>query len=218
MKTQVSNLYASYPKFLLSVDCIVFGFKENKLFCLLIKRNFEPEIGKWSLVGGFLKENENLNQSATRVVFDLTGLDKIYLEQLNTHSELNRDWADRVISVSYFAFLNLETFEMPQNSNYNAQWFEINQIPKLIFDHNEMISSALENIRSKLGKFPIAFSLLSERFSLPKLQNVYEAILSEPLDKRNFRKNILASGLIKKLEEKDKTNSKKGAYLYSFNQ
>ncbi|TAG55947.1 MAG: NUDIX domain-containing protein [Cytophagales bacterium] len=218
MKTQVSNLYASYPKFLLSVDCIVFGFKENKLFCLLIKRNFEPEIGKWSLVGGFLNENENLNQCASRVVFDLTGLDKIYLEQLETYSEINRDWADRVVSVSYFALINLELFEMPSNTNYTAKWFEINEIPELIFDHNKMINNSLQNIRSKIGKFPIAFSLLSERFSLPKLQNVYEAILSESLDKRNFRKNMLASGLIKKLEEKDKTSSKKGAYLYSFNQ
>ncbi|TAH26825.1 MAG: NUDIX domain-containing protein [Cytophagales bacterium] len=209
--------YHNETKFLLAVDCIVLGFDGVKLFALLVKRKFKPMQNKWSLMGGFLKEDENLNEAASRIIDDLTGLKDLYLEQLNTYSDIYRDTASRVVSVAYFALLNTKNFPLPISKEYLSEWFEIGNVPKLIFDHNHMLEDTIKSIREKILKYPIAFSLLPEKFSMSQLQNLYEAILEQSLDKRNFRKQIISSNIISKTIYKEKTSSKKGAYLYSFN-
>lgn len=212
----MGNFYKNHQQFYISIDAIIFGFDKEKLKLLLIKRNFNPCKGQWSLMGGFLKPEESLNQTAERVLFQLTGLKDIYLEQLFAFGEQTRDPADRVVSVAYYALINTEKYNEIENSDYTARWFDINSIPGLIFDHNEMVNMALERLRTKSRTKPIGFELLPDKFTIPQLQKLYEAINQSQLDKRNFRKKILSLGILKRLDEKDKEGSKKGAYLYRF--
>jgi ADP-ribose pyrophosphatase YjhB (NUDIX family) len=198
------------------VDCIIFGFDYRQLKLLLIKRNFQPQKGKWSLVGGFLNAEESLDQSALRILNTLTGLNDIYLEQLYTYGEIKRDPGERVLSTAYYALINAEDYHLPINRESTAKWFPIEKIPSLIFDHNIMVDKAMRRLRRKSLSQPIGFELLPEKFTIPQMQKLYEAIHQRDLDKRNFRKKILSMGLLKKLEEKQKSGSRKGAYFYRF--
>ena len=198
------------------MDCIIFGFDYRQLKLLLIKRNFQPQKGKWSLVGGFLDAEESLDQSALRILNNLTGLNDIYLEQLYTYGEIKRDPGERVLSTAYYALINAEDYHLPINRESTAKWFPIEKIPSLIFDHNIMVDKAMRRLRRKSLSQPIGFELLPEKFTIPQMQKLYEAIHQRDLDKRNFRKKILSMGLLKKLEEKQKSGSRKGAYFYRF--
>ena len=198
------------------MDCIIFGFDYRQLKLLLIKRNFQPQKGKWSLVGGFLDAEESLDQSALRILNNLTGLNDIYLEQLYTYGEIKRDPGERVLSTAYYALINAEDYHLPINRESTAKWFPIEKIPSLIFDHNIMVDKAMRRLRRKSLSQPIGFELLPEKFTIPQMQKLYEAIHQRDLDKRNFRKKILSMGLLKKLEEKQKSGSRKGAYFYQF--
>jgi 8-oxo-dGTP diphosphatase len=209
--------YAEHNRFYVAIDCIIFGFDKSVLNVLLVKRKFAPMKGAWSLMGGFLTESESLNEAAKRILFSLTGLRDVYLEQLNTYGEVNRDPAARVISVSYYALINTEDYNEELGLTYGAKWFELNKKPKLIFDHEIMIDKALRRLRRKSRSEPIGFELLSEKFTIPQLQKLYEAIHQIPLDKRNFRKRILSMHFLEKLNEKEKGASRKGAFLYQFN-
>ena len=210
------NHYKDYTQHYLAVDIIIFGFDKEKLKLLLIKRNFEPCKGQWSLMGGFVGENESLDQAAERVLFELTGLKEIYLEQLLSYGDPKRDSAGRVISVSYFALIDSVKFEEEVSSEYTAKWFDMNELPELIFDHEQMVEKALNRLRRKTKTQPVGLKLLPDKFTLPQLMTLYEAILQQSFDKRNFRKKILSFGVLNKLDEKDKTNSKKGAFFYTF--
>ena len=212
----MQDLYHNHGKFHLALDCIIFGFDENELKLLLIKRGFEPEIGKWSLMGGFLRAEESLDQAAARVLENLTGLTNVYMEQTHTYGAPERDPVSRTLSVAYYALIRTDLYDQQLAANYGAQWFPINQIPALIFDHNQMVRDALEVLKFKSKAFPIGFELLPERFSIPQIRKLYEAINRYPLDHRNFSKKIKAMPWLKKLSLKDKSNSKKGAYLYEF--
>lgn len=218
MENNDKHLYAKNTPVWVAVDCIIFGFDNEKLKQLLIKRNFEPEKGKWSLMGGFLEQNETLEGAAQRILFELTGLKDIYLEQLFTYSEPNRDSAGRVISVAYYALININEYDLNLSKNHNAHWHEVDKIPDLIFDHNQMVEKARKRLQRKAATQPIGFELLPKNFTLPQLQLLYEAIYGKDLDKRNFRKNILNSGLLIKQDEKNKEYSKKGAFFYQFDQ
>jgi ADP-ribose pyrophosphatase YjhB (NUDIX family) len=208
--------YKEHTRFLVAVDCIIFGFDYNQLKLLLIKRNFSPQKGKWSLVGGFLKADESLDQAALRILNNLTGLSDIYLEQLYTYGDINRDPGERVLSTAYYALINAENYHLPINRESSAKWFPIEKIPRLIFDHNIMVDKAMRRLRRKSLSQPIGFELLPEKFTIPQLQKLYEAIHQRELDKRNFRKKILSMGLLRKLDEKQRTGSKKGAFYYMF--
>ncbi len=212
--------YKNENKVLVAVDCIVFGFdpNEEELKLLLIKRNFEPEKGKWSLIGGFLALQETLKEAANRVLFNLTGLNNIFLEQLKAFSIVDRDPAARTISVAYYALINIELLEKVLYKEYSATWFEISKKPDLIFDHNDMVNLAIDRLRYKASTEPIGFELLPEIFTMRQLQKLYEEIFSTKFDKRNFAKKINSFGLLKRLDEKDKTSSKKGSYLYKFDE
>jgi ADP-ribose pyrophosphatase YjhB (NUDIX family) len=181
-----------------------------------VKRKFPPLKGAWSLMGGFLNDGESLDEAAERVLFSLTGLRNLYLEQLNSYGEVKRDPAARVVSVSYYALIKTEDYKEELGVNYGAKWFDLSKKPTLIFDHDVMVDKALRRLRRKTRSQPIGFELLPEKFTIPQLQKLYEAIHQVQLDKRNFRKRILAMDFLEKLEEKEKGASRKGAFLYRF--
>jgi 8-oxo-dGTP diphosphatase len=209
--------YKSQQRVLVAVDCIIFGFDGHQLQALLIKRGFEPESGKWSLMGGFVNPQESTDEAAIRVLHQLTGLNDVYLEQLYCFGDVNRDLADRVISIAYFALINIADYTDQLEEGHQAKWFPLHKIPRLIFDHTEMIAKAKERLKEKAMSHPIGFELLSEKFTLSQLQKLYEAIYEGPLDKRNFTKKILSLGILTKLKEKEKESSRKGAFYYVFN-
>ncbi|WP_417939145.1 NUDIX hydrolase [Flagellimonas sediminis] len=210
------NYYQKEDQVLLAVDCIIFGFDKKDLKILLIKRNFEPEKGKWSLIGGFLKKNENLDQAAVRVLKTLTGLSDIYMEQLYTYSKVDRDPGQRTISVCYYALIDVNAHNFDGIQIDSASWIELKKAPELIFDHDEMVQKAIARLRRKAMTNPIGFELLPEKFTMRQLQNLYESILDKKLDKRNFINKINSLDVLVKLDEKDMTVSRKGAYLYIF--
>jgi 8-oxo-dGTP diphosphatase len=208
--------YKSQEGVLVAVDCIIFGFDGQQLQALLIKRGFEPEKGKWSLMGGFVNPDESTDDAAIRVLNQLTGMDNIYMEQLYCFSNVHRDAAGRVISIAYFALINIGDYSDQLQQDHEARWFPMDQIPNLIFDHQEMVAKAKERLQQKVANHPIGFELLPEKFTLPQLQNLYEAIYEQSLDKRNFTRKILALGILNKLNEKEKESSRKGAFYFVF--
>ena len=208
------NEYKGQQHFLLAVDCIIFGFDRKDLKLLLIQRSFEPEKSKWSLMGGFLEEEENLDEAANRILKKLTGLENIYLEQLHTFSEINRDPAERTVSVSYFALIDIERYKKQISAEYHAEWFLISQRPKLIFDHDQMVKQAQKQLRFKAAIEPLLFELLPDHFTITQLQNLYEGVYETAFDKRNFIRKLMSTGLLIKLEAKDKSGSRKGSFLY----
>jgi len=212
------GFYSAYPQFYLSVDCIIFGFKEGKLSLLLLERNFEPAKGEYSLMGGFVQNGESVDDAARRVLAELTGLTDIYMEQVGTFGDVGRDPAERVVSVAYYALINIDDYDHESVSRHNAFWISVDQLPHLIFDHDDMVTLALKKMRQKASNRPIGFNLLPKEFTLTKLQTLYEAIYGEQLDKRNFRKQVAHMDCIEKVGTIDKTESKRGAALYRFNE
>lgn len=210
--------YINTDKVLLAVDCIIFGFDEESLKILLVKRQLEPEKGHWSLIGGFMRENENLDQAANRVLHSLTGLHDIYMEQLYAYSKVNRDPVERTISVAYFAVIDVASHQFEGVQHETAQWFPLTEAPNLIFDHNEMVDKAVARLQRRARSMPIGFELLPEKFTMRQLQTLYESILGKPLDKRNFINKFKSLDVLVRLNEKDMTVARKGAYLYKFDE
>ena len=208
--------YKNHDHFLLAVDCIVFGFDGNRLKALLIKRDFEPGKGKWSLMGGFVKKEESVNDAATRILNQLTGLTDIYMEELGCFGNVDRDPGGRVVSIAYSALIKIKDYGEELMVDHNSKWFELNKIPELIFDHDEMIKLAKEKLEEKVSNHPAGFTLLPQKFTLQQLQGLYEAIYEKKIDKRNFTRRILELGILKKLDEKEKESSRKGAFYYVF--
>lgn len=206
--------YNKQIRLLAAVDCIIFGFDGAELKLLLIKRSFEPEKGKWSLMGGFVQPDENCLQAANRVLTQLTGLTGVFMEQLRSFSNPNRDPKERTISIAYYALIDIHKYEKQISDQYHPEWVELNKIPPLIFDHNEMVELAIKRLRYKAAIHPILFELLPEKFTIPQLQILYEAVYGTEFDKRNFSRKLLSTGLLIKQKDKDKESSKKGAFYY----
>ena len=213
----MTTYYTSNPRFLLAVDCIIFGFQGGKLKLLLQKRDFEPFKGTWSLMGGFVQETESVDETAKRVLTELTGLTNVYMQQVGTFGNINRDPGERVISVAYYALLNVDKYNDELSDKHNAYWEDITHLPPLYFDHSEMIAKAHSILKRKVSREPIGFNLLPPLFTLSQLQTLHEAILGVTIDKRNFRKRIKEMPFIEKTDLIDKTGSKRGAYLYKYN-
>lgn len=209
--------YQEYAKVLVSVDVIVFGFDAGKLKILIGKRQLDPGRGEWSLYGGFVGADESLNDAAHRVLFDLTGLRNLYIRQVGTFGSVDRDPGERVISVAYYALINVKDYDDALRQQHNLEWVIVDDVPKLYSDHNEMVQMALKLMRTKIKTAPISFRLLPSLFTLTQLQKLYEAVMGEEVDKRNFRKRVKDMDFIEKTELIDKTTSKRGAYLYRFN-
>lgn len=208
--------YKNYDRFLLAVDCIIFGFDGTGLKALLIKRGFEPEIGKWSLMGGFAAHDEGLDKAAQRILLTLTGLDEIYMEQLHCFGDVERDPGGRVVSMAYFALIKIDESDQDKLEAHNARWFDLKKLPALIFDHKQMVKLAKERLQQKVSNHPIGFELLPHKFTLQQLQALYEAIYETSFDKRNFTRKILSLAVLQRQEEKEKASSKKGAFYYVF--
>jgi 8-oxo-dGTP diphosphatase len=202
-----------------SIDCVLFGFDNGELKILLIERNEEPFKDWWALPGNLVGENESVDQSASRILHELTGLSDIYMEQYFTFGEVNRHPQGRVITVAYYAMLRLggdKALKPLTTYAKKAQWINVKELPKLGFDHQHIFDKGLEKIKRRIKHLPIAFELLPEKFTLTQVQNVYELILGKKLDKRNFRKKILSFGVLKELDEKQKGVSFRAATLYKF--
>lgn len=212
------KIYSSVPRHLAAVHCIIFGYdiSEKEIRLLLVKRSFEPSMGKWSLAGGFVMENESLDEAASRILFNLTGLNNVYLEQSHTFGDPQRDPGARVISTSYYALIKIQDIDNLKKEENGAHWQSLTSLPELIFDHGDMVNRALSCLRHKVRIDPVGFELLPEKFTLVQLQDLYEAIFKKEFDKRNFRKKILSMEILDKLEEKEKKTSKKGAWYYRF--
>lgn len=197
-----------------AVDCIVFGFDGQHLNILLIKRGFEPEKGKWSLMGGFVQPDESADTAAQRILTALTGLSGVYLEQLHTFTCPERDSRERTISIAYFALIDIKKYREVLSDDFEAQWFPIKKYPKLVFDHEKMVASAKKKLQYMAASHTILFELLPENFTLPLLQNLFEDVFETNFDKGNFSRKMLSTQLLLKQKDKDKSGSKKGAYYY----
>lgn len=214
----MSNYYSSTPQLYVAIDCIIFGFNEGELNLLLLKRNFEPAMGEWSLMGGFVQKNESVDDAAQRVLYELTGLKNVYMEQVGAFGAIDRDPGERVVSVAYYALININEYDKESVQQHNAFWMNINELPTLIFDHPLMVEKARTLMKQKASCEPIGFNLLPKLFTLSQLQSLYEVIYGESIDKRNFRKRIAEMDYIEKTDKIDKTGSKRGAALYQFNE
>ena len=210
--------YAHSDRIAVALDCIIFGFDQEGLKLLLVHRDIEPEKGKWALIGGLLRRNESLDEAAQRILYQLTGLQNVYLEQLLAFGDVNRDPVERIVSVAYFALINVHQHDKELMKQFGARWFLTDQVPDLIFDHHQMVQAAQDRLRQKASHRPIGFELLPDKFTMPELQRLYEAIYDTKLDKRNFQRRILAMDILERLDEKQRGMSKKGAYYYRFNQ
>ncbi|MDH6311509.1 8-oxo-dGTP diphosphatase [Parabacteroides sp. PFB2-10] len=209
--------YKEQHKFFVAVDCIILGFKNGKLYLLISKRKFEPLKGQDTLMGGFLRTHESLSETVSRVVYEYTGIEDVYMEQVGAYGEMERDEGERVISVGYYALIDLEMFDEERCKIHDARWKELEKVGKLIFDHNLILEDTIDLLRRKAATQPIGFNMLPEKFTLPQLQSLYEAIYQTAFDKRNFRKKMLEMDILEKQEDKDKSSSKRGAFYYKFN-
>ncbi|HKK82172.1 MAG TPA: NUDIX domain-containing protein [Prolixibacteraceae bacterium] len=210
--------YRNKDLFYLAVDCVIFGYENYKLKLLLQPRPIQPSKGKWALMGGFCGHDESLEVAANRVLENTTGLTDIYMKQVQAFSAPDRDPGGHVVSVGFFALINIRDYDDNLLKQYGAQWFSIEEIPKLIFDHADIVEKAMLRLRRTAKIQPIGFELLPENFTITQLRNLYEAIYQCTLDPANFRRKIMSMKLLDRLSVKDKNSSRKGAYLYSFNQ
>jgi ADP-ribose pyrophosphatase YjhB (NUDIX family) len=213
------KIYSKHTRYLVAVDCIVFGYDiaEKELKLLLVKRSFDPAKGKWSLAGGFVKERESVDEAASRILRKLTGLEEIWLRQSHAYGDCQRDPGARVISVAYYSLITIRDLDSEIVKKNGAHWRPVGKLPNLIFDHTGMYEKAIGDLQEQVRTSPVCFELLPEKFTLVQLQDLYEAINRKKSDKRNFRKKILSMGILEKLDDKEKETSKKGAYYFKFN-
>lgn len=207
--------YKGHSKYLLAVDCVVFGYEKGELKLLLYPRGFEPDKGKWSLMGGFVLPDESCEEAASRVLKQTTGLQDIFLEQVEAFSNPSREEFSRVISIAFFALIDIREHNNHLDLEQESRWWPLSQLPELIFDHSEMVAKALTRLQQKAGYSLVGIELLPDKFTLLQLRNLYEAIYQRNFDAGNFRKKILSLDVLEKLEEKNLTESRKGAHYYS---
>ncbi len=206
-----------YPRAALTVDIVVFALDDDDLKVMLIERDLEPFAGRWALPGGFVRVEETLDEAARRELEEETGLKSIYLEQLYTFGEVERDPRERVVTVAYYALVNLQGHCVKASTDArNAAWFAVSDLPDLAFDHEQILDTALDRLRGKLRYQPVGFELLPTKFPLRQLQHLYEVVLDRELDKRNFRKKILSMDILVELNEIEKDVAHRAAKLYRF--
>ena len=213
----MTGFYGEHSKVWVSVDCIIFGFDQGKLKILIGRRKMDPGRGEWSLYGGFVRSDESVEDAANRVVYELTGLRNLYMRQVGAFGNVDRDPGERVVSVAYYALINVNDYDDNLRKEHGVEWVSVGELPDLYSDHNEMVRKARKLMRQKITHEPVGFRLLPSLFTLTQLQRLYEAIHGEELDKRNFRKRIKEMDFIEKTELIDKKGSKRGASLYRFN-
>ena len=217
MNTKDLPYYAHAASHHVAIDCVIFGFDGEEIKLLLFKREVEPFKNEWALIGGFIDDRENIEDGVNRILQDKVGLKNIFLEQTRCYGKSDRDPGGRVLSIGHYALIPLKDHELQVVESFQGKWFSFDDIPELILDHNLIIEDAKSLLRNKAQQLAVGFELLSEKFTLPELKRVYDSIFERTLDKRNFRKKILSLGILEKLDEKDRSMSKKGAWFYRFN-
>ncbi len=208
-----------FPRAAVTVDCVVFGFDEGELKVLLVQRGLAPYAGKWALPGGFVHIDETLEEAALRELQEETGITRVYLEQLYSFGELGRDPRERVVSIAYYGLVKLGDYRIRAATDARAAaWFGVSDLPTLAFDHDRILTVALERLKGKVRYEPVGFELLPPKFTLSHIQHLYEAILEQEFDKRNFRKKILSMGLLVELDEIEQDVAHRAARLYRFDE
>ncbi|MBD5358819.1 MAG: NUDIX hydrolase [Bacteroides sp.] len=205
-----------YPHPAVTTDCVIFGFDGMNLKILLIQRGIEPYKGKWALPGGFLKPDESAEEGALRELKEETGLEYAYIEQFHTYSIPNRDPRERVITIAYLALVKLQKVKGGDDA-VNAQWFSVNEVPQLAFDHDVILRDALSRLRERIHFHPIGYDLLPDKFTLKELQTLYESVLGVHFDRRNFAKKMLHLDILTQLDETIWPTPKREAFLFQFN-
>ncbi len=206
----------SINRIALSLDCVIFGFDENKLKVLLIRSDLKKFQEKWSLLGDLVDPKEELDSAACRILKQRTGLDNVYMEQVKTFGSLNRHPAGRVITVAYYSLINIQNHKLKILDN-ELHWHDVHDITEMAFDHKEILDSSFEQLQRRVQEHPLAFSLLPKKFSLRELQNVYEAILNTKMDRRNFRKKFFAMDFLVDINEMEQEVPHRPGKLYNFN-
>ena len=210
------NFCYKYPHPAVTTDCVIFGFDGTKLKVLLIERGIEPYKGRWAFPGGFVNMDESCEQGALRELKEETGLTGAYIEQFHTFSEPNRDPRERVITVAYYALVRIQDV-IGGDDAAQAAWFALDETPQLAFDHDRILREAMKRLRERIHFEPIGFELLSEKFTMKELQNLYEAILDVHFDRGNFSRKMLHFNILRQLDETVWPTPKREAVLYSFN-
>lgn len=205
-----------YPHPSVTTDCVIFGFDGNQLQVLLIERGIEPYKGRWAFPGGFLNMDESAEEGALRELQEETGLTGAYIEQFHTFTDPNRDPRERVITIAYYALVRIQEVKGGDDAA-KAQWFALDEVPQLAFDHDLILRRALKRLRERIHFEPIGFELLPEKFTMKELQSLYEAILEVKFDRRNFAKKMLHFDLLNQLDETVWPTAKREANLFSFN-
>lgn len=208
------ELYQMHPQHYVAVDCVILGYQDDEIKLLLYPRSFEPFKGNWSLLGGFVREDESADEAAARILKQTTGLEQIFLEQVASFSDPGRDPEARVISLAYYALIRIDLHDEECVRENGASWVPIRKLPPLIFDHQAMFEKALVKLQQKAGYSLVGLELLPDVFTLIQLRKLYEAIFQREFDPGNFRKKILSLGILEKLSIKDASESRKGAYYY----
>lgn len=204
---------------ILSIDCVIFGFKDGELFVLLVKHGIGPTIGQWALPGSWIKYNESLDNAAHRILTSQTSIDDIYLEQFKTFGNLERFPERRVITIIYYALVDINRFELhPGPTEADVTWFNVNEMPKMAFDHQLIFNECFNFLKHKIQHEPIGFNLLPPTFTLLQLLELYEAILNQKLDKSNFRKKFLKMNLLVDTGIKQSEVSHRAASLFRFDE
>lgn len=210
-----------WPRPKVTVDCVIFGYSaaDDQLAILLIERKEGVFVGQWALPGGFVQIDETLDDAAARELAEETGVSDVYLEQLYTFGAIDRDPRARTITVAYYALLpSLKHDPVADTDAARAQWFSIDELPELAFDHDEILECALDRLKGKLRYAPIGFELLPERFTLSELQHLYETVLGTKLDKRNFRRKVLKTGLVVETGDVQQNVPHRAAKFYRFDE
>lgn len=203
----------------LSVDAVVFGYEEGNISVLLIKRKYDPFEGQWAIPGGFVKNDESLESAVERELFEETGIKINYLEQLYTFGNPNRDPRGRVVSIAYFGLVRPNAFKIYASTDAEeVQWFNIDELPKLSFDHKDILKKAIKRLQGKITYEPIGFELLDKKFPFSDLEKLYTTLLGRAIDRRNFRKKIVSLNVLDELPEKVSKGSGRPANLFQFNQ
>ncbi len=201
----------------LSIDCLIFGFRDSELDVLLIKHAEGISKGRWALPGGWIRYNESVDNAASRLLTSLTGVSNIFLEQLHVFGDVNRYPGKRVITLTYYALINADNYSLRAGfTASDAQWFKIHQVPRLPYDHNKIFKYGFQHLRHKVRHEPIGFNLLPKKFTLHQIQKLYEAILETDLDKPNFRRKLLNMNLLVPCDEKQRDVSHRAANFYRF--
>lgn len=205
-----------YPHPAVTTDCVIFGFDGNKLQVLLIERGIEPYKGRWAFPGGFLNPDETAEEGALRELKEETGLSGAFIEQFHTYTDPRRDPRERVITIAYYALVRIQDV-IGGDDAAKAQWFPLDEVPQLAFDHDRILREAITRLRERIHFKPVGFELLPEKFTMKELQSLYEAILDVKFERRNFAKKMLHYDLVTQLDETVWPTPKREAYLFSFN-